>query len=86
MLAPDEAELMQFPQSWIRQQILADIIAACEARALEMALGDDNCSEMASVANSGTCPGNYEWCEDEAGEDEANDEVGTQGEPDMLAL
>lgn len=77
-LKPDEAELMQFPQSWIYQQVLDDIIATCEARALDMALGDDNCSEKASVTYSGTCPGKNEWCED--ADANANDEVGV---PDL---
>jgi hypothetical protein len=75
-LSPEENELMGFPQSWIYQQILDDIVAACDTRAAEMELGDDNCSEVASIAYSGPCPGKHAWCEEEGGDDE----VGT---PDL---
>ncbi len=71
-LTPEEAELMVFEDSWIHIQIREDIIDACFARALELELGQVNCAQMASVAYSGTCPGEQEWCMDES-----VDEVGT---------
>lgn len=75
-LTPEESELMAFEQSWIYQQIHDDIVAACKARAIELSLGNQTCSQHATIASSGVCPGKHEWCDAEASDDEV-------GAPDL---
>ncbi|NJK31168.1 MAG: hypothetical protein HC927_01450 [Deltaproteobacteria bacterium] len=80
-LSPDESEAMEFEQSWIYQKIYDAIVAACKARASELQLGNENCSDEATIAYAGICPGKHEWCEAEEAE-ENEDEVGSP-EPDL---
>lgn len=81
-LTPEEAYLMSYEDSWIYIQVREDIIDACIDRAIELELGMVNCEQMATIAYSGQCPGESEWCEANAeseseSESGTNDEVGT---------
>lgn len=81
-LSPAQAALMAFDDSWVYLELRDDIIATCKARAAELQLGNENCSESATISASGPCPGKHAWCEDGEGEaDSGEDEVGS---PDML--
>lgn len=78
-LTPEEFDLMAYEDSWIYIQVREDIIDACYDRAIELELGQVNCEAMVSIAYSGECPGEHEWCEEGTGTDtetESADEVG----------
>lgn len=74
-LSPEQSVAMQYENSLLYLDILHDVIAACQTRAIELELGQPTCTAVAAIAYSGECPGEEEWCAGAASEDEVGFEL-----------
>lgn len=61
-LTAEQDALLADSNSWFYDEVRDDIIAACEARATELVLGDPTCAQVATIAYVGTCPSSLDDC------------------------
>ncbi len=75
----EQDALLANPNSWLYDEVRDDIIAMCEARAIELTLGDPTCDQVVTISYVGNCPLSSGECLGDTGGDEADGGAETGG-------